>query len=350
MNKEYDHYIAVDWSIRNMAIARMTAKSNKISVVDVPSDVGELKLYLGSLRGRKAMAIEETTTSQWLYTELKGEVERLIICDPVRNHLLSEGAKTDKIDASKLVQLLRANLLKEVYHSAERFLELRRLVSGYEDVVRACIRLKNQRYSLLRGCGLTGEEERGFQLSRSTDQRVLEGMERQLVCNEAEKKRYEGDFKDLASRHEEIRHQMSLPGIGLIGAVKIVSRVVSPSRFAKMGNYLSYAGLIKLERRSGQVTYGRKKSRYSRELKSVYKTGAISAIGKNNPLNDYYEYLIKEKQYPDYQARHKTARRLAILSLGVFKSGKRYRGYHGIRKGDQEIKNPGLWPLSKKPL
>jgi hypothetical protein len=128
---EYTHYIGVDWSIKNMAIARMTGKSNKVTVVDVPSDVEELKVYLDNLRGSKIMVLEETTTSQWLYTELKGHVDRLIICDPVRNRLLSEGAKTDKIDAVKLVQLLRSNLLKEVYHSTEKFLELRRLVSGY---------------------------------------------------------------------------------------------------------------------------------------------------------------------------------------------------------------------------
>ena len=68
MNEGYDHYIAVDWSIRNMAIARMTGKSNKISVVDVPSDVGELRIYLQNLRGSKVLALEETTTAQWLYT------------------------------------------------------------------------------------------------------------------------------------------------------------------------------------------------------------------------------------------------------------------------------------------
>ena len=51
MDEGYDHYIGVDWSIKNMAIARMTAKSNKITVIDVPSDVKELQVYLGSLRG-----------------------------------------------------------------------------------------------------------------------------------------------------------------------------------------------------------------------------------------------------------------------------------------------------------
>lgn len=341
MNEGYDHYIAVDWSSRNMAIARMTAKSNKITVVDVPSDVGELRMYLENLRGSKVLTLEETTTSQWLYTELKDQVDRLIICDPVRNNLLSEGAKTDKIDASKLVQLLRANFLKEVYHSAERFLELRRLVSGYEDVVRAGVRLKNQRYSLFRACGFTGYEPKKTGLRNSVDQRVLEGIERQIECNGKEKTNYEEAFKELAGKHMEIRHQMSLPGIGLIGAVRIVSRVVSPRRFTDAGHYLSYAGLVTLERKSGQVLYGRKKSRYSRELKYVYKIGAVTAIGGKNPINDYYEYLMKEKGYPDYQARHKAARRLAILSWGIFKSKKRYRRDH-VKEKNQEKKHPGL--------
>ncbi len=42
----YDHYIAIDWSSINMAIARMTKKSNKITVVDVPSDIKELQTHL----------------------------------------------------------------------------------------------------------------------------------------------------------------------------------------------------------------------------------------------------------------------------------------------------------------
>ena len=143
--KLYDHYIAVDWALTNMAIARMTAKSNKITVVDVPSDVEELKAYLKNLKGTKILTIEETTTSQWLYTELKDFVDKLVICDPYRNKLLSEGPKNDKIDAAKLVQLLKADLLKEVYHSGEKFLSLRKVVSAYSDLVAAGVRLKNQR-------------------------------------------------------------------------------------------------------------------------------------------------------------------------------------------------------------
>lgn len=334
----YDHYIAIDWSIKNMAIARMTKKSNKITVIDVPSDIVELQTYLKNLRGTKILAIEETTTSQWLYTELEDYVDRILICDPHRNRLLSEGAKTDKIDASKLVQLLKAGLMKEVYHSADKFLYLRRVVSGYEDLVKAGVRLKNQRYALLRACGKSGKEKRDIKLDSHGEQFVLQCLDRQIDAYEEEKFEYEKEFVRLVRKHPEIRHQKSLPGIGSINAVKIVSRVVSPYRFAEKGHYLSYAGLIKLEKISGGKSYGKKNPRYCRQLKSVYKSGVLAAIGGNNPIDDYYEYLIREKNYPEYNARNQACRRLAILSLGVFRSGKKYQPYRRDHvKGNKEI-------------
>ncbi|MBL7211717.1 MAG: transposase, partial [Desulfobacteraceae bacterium] len=227
----YDHYMAIDWSIKNMAIARMTKKSNKITAIDVPSDIQDLQAYLKNLRGTKILAIEETTTSQWLYTEFKEYVDRIFICDPNRNKLLSEGPKTDKIDASKLVQLLKAGLMKEVYHSTDKFLYLRRIISGYEDLVKAGVRLKNQRYALLRACGKSGNEEIGSTLDSQGEQFVLDCLDRQIEAYEKEKQGYEKEFERLARKNPEIKHQKSLPGIGAINAVKIVARVVTPHRF-----------------------------------------------------------------------------------------------------------------------
>lgn len=323
----YDHYIAIDWSAKNMAIARMTKKSNKITTIDVASDIKELQIYLNNLKGTKILTIEETTTSQWLYTELKNYVNRILICDPQRNRLLNEGPKTDKIDATKLVQLLKAGLMKEVYHSSEKFLYLRRLVSGYEDLVKVEVGLKNQRYALLRANGTKGREKSGFKLDRESDQFVLACLDRQIKAYELEKLRYEKEFDKLSRKYLEIKYQKGLPGIGVINAVKIVSRIVSPYRFSTKGHYLSYAGLIKLEKISGGRSYGKKNPRFCRQLKSVYKTGVLAAIGGNNPINSYYEYLIKQKGYPEYKARHSACRRLAVLSLGVFKSGKKYQPY-----------------------
>ena len=314
----YDHFIAIDWSAINMAIARMTKKSNKITAVDVPSNIKELQFYLKNLKGTKILSIEETTTSQWLYTELKEYVDEVLICDPYRNSLLSEGPKTDKIDATKLVQLLKAGLMKEVFHSTDKFIYLRRLVSGYEDLIKAGVRIKNQRYSLLRVCGKTGKEGKGFKLDSREDQFVLEGLDRQIQNNTTEKKNYIKEFQKLANKYPEIRHQKSIPGIGLINAVKIVARIVTPFRFADKGHYLSYAGLVKHEKISGGRSYGKKNPRFCIMMKSIYKSGVIAAIGGNNFIDYYYEYLIKEKNYPEYNARNKACRRLATISLGVF--------------------------------
>jgi len=321
----FDHYIAIDWSDKNMAIARMTKKSNKITAIDVPSDITALQVYLKKLNGTKMFAIEETTTTQWLYTELKDYVDRIFVCDPSRNKLLNEGPKNDKIDARKLVHLLKAGLMKEVYHSNEKFLTLRRVVSGYEDLVKAGVRAKNQRYALLRACGKKGKENKDLNLEFREDHFVLECLDRQIETYEKEKQAYEKEFERLAKKYPEIRHQKTLPGIGVINAVKIVARVVTPYRFADKGHYLSYSGLVKLEKESGGRSYGKKNPRYCRQMKAVYKSGILAAIGGNNPINDYYMYLIQEKGYPGYKARHKACRRLAILSFGVFKSGKEYQ-------------------------
>lgn len=320
----YDHYIAIDWAKTNMAIARMTKSSNQIKAIDVPADVNELKLYLQKLKGSKVLVVEETTTSQWLYAELKDHVDRLIICDPYRNKLLTEGPKTDKIDATKLVRLVKADLVKEVYHSSEDFIYLRRLVSGYEDLVTAGARLKNQRAALLRANGSKGKGI-GKHPGAGNDNFVLGCMNRQISAYEEEKAAYEKEFKRLAGKHPEIRHQQSLPGIGPINAVKIVARVVTPYRFADKGHFWSYAGLVKHDKVSGQKSYGKRTPRYCRQLKGVYKTGAKAALRGNNPINDYYQYQLKVKGEPEYNARHKACRELAKLSLGVFKSGRRYQ-------------------------
>ena len=321
----FDHFVAVDWALSNMAIARMTKKSDEIKVIDVPADIKEFQTYLKNLKGPICLTLEETTTSQWLYTELKDYVEKVLVCDPYRNRLLCEGPKTDKIDAKKLVQLLRAGLLKEVFHSNDKYIELRKIVGAYEDVIRAGVRLKNQRSSIFRAVNQDHKAENNT--DNKIDAFVLEGLDRGIESYEREKERYQKEFAALKRKHSEIRRVSEIPGIAEIGAVKIVSRVVDANRFKTRNHFMSYCGLIKLEKISGGRSYGRKNSRYCRMLKSVFKTGALAVIGGNNPLNDYYQYLINEKHYAPHDARNATARKIAAVTWGVMKSGKKYIPY-----------------------
>ena len=321
----YEHYIALDWSKSNMAIARMTKKGKKVKVEDIPSNISYLKDYSKNLKGKKILTFEESTSSQWLYLELKSCVSKLLVCDPYRNHLLSEGAKNDKIDATKLVYLTKAGLLKEVYHSGEAFIYIRKLVSGYNDVVKSLVRLKNQKSSVFRSVGLDHKKDK-FSSCNVSDDFVLSRSEDLIVLHEKIKEDYMKEFKRLSKRHKELGLLKSILGINDIHAVQIMSAVVDIGRFPSKGHFLSYCGLIKHERISGGRSYGRKFSRYYRPLKQVFKVAANSVTrqGCNNSLKVLYEYYMEEKHKSPQMAKHNVARRLAILVYGVLKSGKRY--------------------------
>jgi hypothetical protein len=88
----------------------------------------------------------------------------------------------------------------------------------------------------------------------------------------------------------------------------------------------SYCGLIKHEKLSGGRSYGRRTPRYSRMLKSVYKTAALAAINGKNPIREYYDHLLSNG-VAEHNARHAVARYIARVSLGMLKSRTRYEPY-----------------------
>lgn len=317
----YQHYIALDWSMKTMAIARYKIGWRGPKVIERPSDLSELKLMLDHLQGQKILTIEETTSSHWLYVELCEHVDRLIICDPYRNRLLSDGPKTDKIDAGKLCLLLQAGLLKEVYHSLSDLYQLRRLVSAYNDVVKAGVRLLNQKSAFLKV-----EDLKADQVKNKTISFIMDHMDEEIEQYRNTKENYEKKFKVICHHNPQLKKLKSLPGIGDIRAISILAQVIDARRFRNSGHYLSYCGLVKLDKVSGGRSYGKKKPRYSRLLKSVYKTAALSCISGHNPIRDYYDYLL-EKGVAEHNARNAVARYIAKVSYGMLKNGSEYQPY-----------------------
>lgn len=317
----FDNYIAVDWAQSVMAIGSVTKKGKQETVV-VPSDVGELRKYLKRLKGSKILVLEEGTASQYLYTELRESVDELIVCDPYRNRLLSEGPKTDKIDTEKLLKLLKADLLKPVFHSGDEFIAMRKLVSGYEDLVNLGVRLQNQLSALYRSVA----SKKGATKLQGNGEFVEAGIEKGLEYYSEQKTKYEEKFDELRKKHIVISRLMTIPGIGLIGAVKLLARVVDAKRFPDSGHFLSYAGLIKLEKQSGGKSYGTKATRHCRVLKAVFKTAALNALKEKNDtvFLEYYRYLVTKKHRPEHTARHAVARKIAEVSLAIMKTGKKF--------------------------
>src|SRR5437867_186218 len=300
---EFNHFVAIDWSLHTMAIAHMSRHDTMARVFERASELKDLKTYLGSLKGRIIVTFEETGSAHWLYLELIDCVDRILICDPFQNRLLFHGPKTDKIDARKLCELLKAGLLKEVYHSESGLYELRLLVSAYEDIVRSGIRVLNQQQALI-----LGHRDKGKSSSFIGDI-----LKESIALYRRSKEQYERRFREFARHNKLVRLQREIDGIGTIGAVKIVACVVDAHRFPHSGKYMSYCGLVKHEKLSGGRSYGLRTPRYSRMLKSVYKTAALAVLKGNNPMREYYEHLLAHG-VAEHNARHAVARYIARIS------------------------------------
>jgi transposase len=319
----YDHYIAFDWALSKVAVARMSGKSGKLCSFETSSDIKELQIYLTSLKGKKILTIEESTPSQWLYTEFYEYVDELIICDPRRNALLSEGAKTDLIDAKKLVRLLRSGLLKSVYHSFSDFILLRKLFSGYEDLIQSGVRMKNQRSALLRAKNIKKDES--IEQKDACEEFVLGSLDTRIALYEKEKREYQKEIHRVCQK-SPMNRLTKVPGIGDINAIKIVSRVVDGNRFPSRNHFLSYCGLVKHDKQSGGRSYGKRSSNYSRSMKCVFKHAALVAThcASTNHFSSYFEHLIKQKNVADFKARHAVSRRIATIVWAMLKNDQAY--------------------------
>lgn len=330
---KYDHYVAIDWSQVNIALARSTKKYFTPKVLEWnESEIKIVKEYFQRLKGSILLTIEETTTSHWLYVELINYVDRIIICDPYHNRLLNDGPKTDKIDAKKLCRLLRAGLLREVYHSCNNDYQLRQLVSTYNDLTKAGVRVQNQRSAVYRSLGQKYDKsnlsEMKERISENTFAKFISDWQDQNIEQYfADKEIFEKLISQVVRGNKRIKNLKGIPGIGNIFALTIYAMVIQPERFKSKGHYWSYCGLVWHEKLSGKRNYGKRKPRYNRQLKSVYKTAArISITSGNNSVFKYYEAL-KEKGLTHKQAALMIARYIAKVSWGMLKSGQEYDAY-----------------------
>lgn len=324
-NLLYKHYISIDWSMQEVCVARMRSEGKEPITKFFPADIKEIKEYLGQLRGKKILTIEETTGTHWLYVELLESVDKLLICDPYRNSLLNEGPKNDKIDARKLCLLLRSGLLKEVYHTSNEDYKIRKLASAYIALVKSGVRIKNQNSALYRAEGLQYKRDK-LKKEEKLLSFIEEQQKRSIRLYEEEKGKYEKLFKELRRKNEVIKMLCQVSGIKETSAVKIYSVVIDARRFENKYKYWAMCGLVKHNRESGGKNYGKKNPRYSRILKNVYRSAALAAIGGTNDIREYYESLL-QKGYSISEAKNQTARYIAKVTYAIMKNRQPYRAY-----------------------
>jgi hypothetical protein len=105
------------------AIAEAVIETTSSSIVD----------FLKSQRGTLHVTLEEGTQAAWLYDRIRPHVANIVVCDPRK--IPKQVTKADKIDAKRLAELLRTNVLTPVYHGEQSIKDLKELIQSYTSVV-----------------------------------------------------------------------------------------------------------------------------------------------------------------------------------------------------------------------
>jgi transposase len=296
----------------------------------VNTNEGEILSFVRSVKGKKKLAFEEGVLSQWLYILLKDEVEELIVCQP-KEH---DGAKTDEKDTIEIADDLRTNRLKSVFHSDSELMNLRALVSGYDDLMRIANGEKNRLKALFRQAAIPTDEkkiyetpEKAFQLPTDAQVYVACTLYDQIALLEEQRRGYLERFESNAKQFKAIKLIMTIPGIGPIRANQIVAIMVTPHRFRKKYNLFSYAKLTKHDRDSDGKKYGKKPAKGQPMLKGVFKSAVLGAMKSNTGFRRKYEEM-RASGASEKSARHAVAKAIAATVLAVWKSGKKYNDKH----------------------
>ena len=332
------YYIGADVHKQSTTIA---VRQNKkiITMTTIPTQIDPMIEFLEQFRGRKYLAIEESSLAAWLHCHLHDKVDKLIFCDPRRNRLIcDDGDKDDPIDAVKLTELLANNSLRQIHHSAnQRHLALKQWTTLYHDRMREKVRqqLKLQACALQHGIHLSASvannsERRKTWLNEISNRSLAQQLHllfQGFDATVSQSAQAQAQMLKHAQNFPIIRKWQKLPGIGPIRAITLYAYLETPWRFKTKSKLFKYCG-VGLERsQSGADRRGRPKParlklspRCNRILKNVVIGAARSIIDKgDNVFQRDYERMVANGM-SNSNALHALARKVLTVMWGMWKS------------------------------
>ena len=339
-------YVAFDVHQATISAAVINLSGKLITQAVFQTEASAIRDFLRGLSGKVHLTFEEGTQAHWLFDLTRPLVSELIVCNPRENHSLKRGNKSDQKDALQLALLLRAGLLKMVYHGSQHTATLKHLAHNYdaitEDTTRTMNRLKavfrsqaikcagrdvyytRNRQDWLAKLKVEGLQQRAEFLYRQLDHlRELRRDARKALLKEA---RHHSSFKRLNE----------VPGLGPIRVAQIIAAIGSPHRFRSKRQLWAYCGFgvitrssadyeirgDKLERRAKATQTRGLNQSFSRRLKAAFKGAALEAL-KTEAFKKVYERLLASGVRAE-MARLTIARKLAAVALAIWKSGEAY--------------------------
>jgi len=286
-------YIAIDLHKEYLMIGGIDAQQRAV-IPPRRLDLDRWRTWAeANLKPTDAVVIEATTNAWHIYDQLVPLVGRVLVAHPSKvKQIAAARVKTDKHGVLVLAQLLRADLVPEVWVPPQHVRDLRGLIAHRQRLLRMRTMCRNRLHSLIHRYNLTPPQGELFaakhrdwwatlalssteRLRLDQDLATLDHLEPQIVAVEAELHR----LSTTAHWADQVPYLVQLPGIGLISAMVLLSAIGDITRFPAAPKLVGYAGLGAGVHDSGKThRSGRITKEGRRELRWVLVEAAHNAV------------------------------------------------------------------------
>ena len=164
--------------------------------------------------------------------------------------------------------------------------------------------------------------------------RRAERLYQQLDLLQSVRQEARHDLLVESRKHSAVKLLRQIPAIGPIRAALLVALLQTPDRFRTKRQLWAYSGFGlethdsgeyrwvqgKLQRNRERITVRGLNDNHNPDLKSLFKSAAISASTRPGPLRDFYVALLDKGLRPT-MARLTLARKIATITLTLWKKG-----------------------------
>lgn len=232
-------------------------------------------------------ALEATMFTGWIYDELLPHAAALKVAHPLMLRAIAVSKKkNDRVDASKIADLLRCDLLPESYMAPTKIREHRRVMRYRNLLVKQSVQMKVRMATILMENGICYSKQKlhgksYFNELLTNNAELPESTKPLLtISREAiERSRQIGRslLRELAREPllaSRVARIMTIPGVGLITALTWVLEVGDVERFPSIKHAVSYCGLCSAERSSAGI---QKRSPISKQRNKHLQTVLVEA-------------------------------------------------------------------------
>lgn len=282
---------------------------------------------------------ESGPAAAWVRDVLETRFRDVIVCDRRRTRLTTSGAKTDRIDADKLSELVYHDQLAGVNLPRGEAALLRRYALHYVRMQREQARVIQRLRSLFFECGIRLPGRRSgpprVPLNRLTApgaKVVARAYLQQLHVTRTLVRDARSALITLAQQKPAFALLQSVPYVGEVRAAELLAIVDDPRRFRSLRAFWAYGGLGVVQKTSSEhrVENGKavreERARGVRLrpgqplLKKVLRDIALHAsLGRGHFRNIFDAHLARGKT-PGI-ARIALARKVAAVILAVWRTG-----------------------------